>query len=143
MRRKSGNQAKLYFSGHSKNVPFNNVVIFYLDMGHLVVVEVAGSGEPLAADAALVRLFAAVDAAMGVQARGGGEALAANVADVRPLSGVDSNVAFQQTWSVEGLAAEVAGQHVLLPATNDADVGMRRCRRRCRCRCRRSRRSRK
>ena len=33
----------------------------YLDVRHPVVVEVAGGGEPLAADGALVRLLARVD----------------------------------------------------------------------------------
>jgi len=99
---------------------------FYLDMGHFVVVEVAGSGEPLAADPTLVRLLTAVDSSMGVEAGRGGESLVANVAHVRTFAGVDSNVAFQETGSVEGLAAEVARQHVLLPATDDADIGVRR-----------------
>ena len=36
-------------------------------MGHPVVVEVAGCGEPLSADAALVRLLTAVDPTVRVQ----------------------------------------------------------------------------
>ena len=38
-------------------------------MCHLVVVEVAGGGEPLSADAALVRLLTAVDPTVRVQRR--------------------------------------------------------------------------
>ena len=52
-------------------------------MRHLVVVEVAGGGEPLSADAALVRLLAAVDASVRVERGRRGEPLGADVAHVR------------------------------------------------------------
>ena len=55
-------------------------------MGHLVVVEVTGGGEALAADAALVGLLATVDAPVRVEAGAGAEALAAHVTHVRLLS---------------------------------------------------------
>ena len=42
-------------------------------MSHPVVVEVAGGGEPLPADATLVGLLAAVDPAVCVEGRGCGE----------------------------------------------------------------------
>ena len=62
-------------------------------MGHLVVVEVAGGGEPLSADSALVGLLARVDAPVRVEAGRGGEPLGADVAHVRTLPGVDAHVA--------------------------------------------------
>ena len=67
----------------------------YLDMCHLVVVEVAGCREPLSADAALVRLLAAVDPPVRVERGRRGEPLRADVAHVRPLSGVDAHVTLQ------------------------------------------------
>ena len=72
-------------------------------MGHLVVVEVAGGGEPLSADAALVRLLSAVDAAVRVERGGRGEPLGADVAHVRPLPGVDADVPLQQRRSASGV----------------------------------------
>ena len=81
-------------------------------MGHLVVVEVAGGGEALAADAALVRLLAAVDPAVRVERRRRREALRADVAHVRPLARVDADVPLQQRGAVEALAAVVARQHL-------------------------------
>lgn len=59
----------------------------------------------------LMRLLAAVDAAVGVEGAGGGEALAADVADVRLLAGVRPQVAPQQRRPVERLAAVLARQH--------------------------------
>ena len=58
----------------------------HLDVGHLVVVEVTGSSEALAADSALVGLLAAVDAPVGVEAGAGAEALAADVTHMRLLA---------------------------------------------------------
>ena len=83
-------------------------------MRHLVVVEVAGGGEPLAADAALVRLLAAVDAPVRVERGRRGEPLGADVAHVRPLPRVDAHVPLQQRGAVEALAAVAARQHRLL-----------------------------
>ena len=68
-------------------------------MGHLVVVEVAGGGEPLSADAALVRLLSAVDAAVRVERGRRGEPLRAHVAHVWTLTSVDPHVPLQQRRS--------------------------------------------
>ena len=95
-------------------------------MCHLVVIKIARSRESLSTDSALVRLFAAVNPAMRVQARRRRKAFAANVAHVRSFAGVNSNVTLQKTRSVESLSAEVAGQHVLLATSHhcDARVGV-------------------
>ena len=84
-------------------------------MRHLVVVEVAGGREALAADSALVRLLAAVYPPVRVERRRRGEPLGADVAHVRPLPSVDAHVPLQQRRPVEALAAVVARQHRLLP----------------------------
>ena len=55
----------------------------YLDVSHSVVIQVGRSRETLAADGALVRLLAAVDAPVSVQRAGRRETLAAHVANVR------------------------------------------------------------
>ena len=55
-------------------------------MRHAVVVEVGGGCESLAAHGALVRLFAAVDAPVGVERTRRRKALAAHVAHVRLLA---------------------------------------------------------
>ncbi len=85
----------------------------HLDVGHPVVVEVAGGCEPLSAGAALVRLLPAVDPPVGVEGGRGGEALVADVADVRPLPGVGARVAVEQAGAVKALAAEAAREHFL------------------------------
>ena len=84
----------------------------HLDVGHPVVVEVAGGCEPLSAGAALVRLLPAVDPPVGVEGGRGGEALVADVADVRPLPGVGARVAVEQAGAVKALAAEAAREHL-------------------------------
>jgi len=83
-----------------------------------VVVKVTGGGEPLSADAALMRLFSTVDPPMRVQAGGGGEALVAHVTHVRTLASVNAHMPFEKTWAVEGLSAIAARQHVLLAPPN-------------------------
>ena len=53
-----------------------------------MVVEIGGCGEPLAADATLVRLFSRMDAPVCVQGGRGGESFATDVTHVRLLSRV-------------------------------------------------------
>lgn len=55
-------------------------------MRHLVVIEVGGRREPLAAGGTLVGLLTAVDPAVRVERRAGGEALAAHLAHVGLLA---------------------------------------------------------
>jgi len=57
-----------------------------LDVGHTVVVKVGRGSEAFAADGALVRLLAAVDAPVRVQRARRRETFAANVAHVRLLA---------------------------------------------------------
>ena len=88
----------------------------YLDVSHLVVVEVTGGGEPLAADTALMRLLPTVDPPVRVERGRRGESLVADVAHVRPLPRVDADVSLEQRGPVESLAAVVTREHVLLPS---------------------------
>ncbi len=91
----------------------------HLDVGHLVVVQVAGCSKPFSTDPALVGLLPAVDPTVGVERGGGGETLAADITDVRPLPGVDADVALEQARTIERLAAVVAREHVLLSPPDD------------------------
>lgn len=68
----------------------------YLDVCHLVVVEIAAGGEAFAADTTLMRLLPAVDPPVRVQTRARAEALGANITDMRSLASVDSDVPLEQ-----------------------------------------------
>jgi len=80
----------------------------------LVDAQTAGLRERLAADLALARLLARVDALVLLEAGLHGEGLPADGAQEGPLSGVGSLVHFESGGGGEGLAARVARVRLLL-----------------------------
>ena len=59
-----------------------------------------------------MRLLAAVDSSVGVEAARGRKALLADVAHMRPFSGVRPQMTVEQRRSVKAFAAKFARQHL-------------------------------
>ena len=103
---------EISWSGKCFGAEFAGVWLYFL-VSHLVVVEVGGGREPLAAGFTLVRFLPCVDPPVGVETGAGGELLTAEVTGVRPLSRVDPHVPLQQAGPVELLTAGLTGQQSL------------------------------
>ena len=76
-------------------------------MSHLVVIEVAGGGEPFTTDPALVGLFTAVDSSVSIEAARGRKAFVTYVTYVRPFPCMNPYMPFKKTRTIEGFAAVV------------------------------------
>lgn len=81
----------------------------FLDVGHLVVVEIRRGCESFPTHSALMGLFPTVDPPVGVQGGARRESFPADLADVGFFSGVRSHVPLQERRAVESFPALAAG----------------------------------
>ena len=80
------------------------------DVGHSVVIQVAGRGKSLTTGWTFVWLVAAVDPSVRVEAGGCREGFSAAITNMGPLAGMSPDMSSQQRRPVKRLSAERAGK---------------------------------